>query len=199
MYRRYGKRAFDLIVSICCLAIILPLSIILLPIVSISNAGPIFFTQLRPGLNGKLIRFTKLRTMNDKRGISGDLLPDSLRLTVFGRFLRSLSIDEFPQLFNVLMGDMSLVGPRPLLPDYLNLYNPFQARRHEVRPGITGWAQVNGRNKLTWEQKFEMDVWYVDNLTFKLDLKILFLTLVKVVKREGISSVNSATMERFTG
>lgn len=197
MYRKYFKRFFDLILSLFSLLILLPGGIILLPIVSFSNKGPIFFTQLRPGLNGKLFRFSKLKTMNDKRETTGKLLPDELRLTTFGRFIRSLSIDELPQLINVIKGDMSIVGPRPLLPDYLLLYSRHQARRHEVRPGITGWAQVNGRNALTWEQKFEMDVWYVDNLSFKLDLKILFLTLVKVVKREGINSATSATMERF--
>jgi lipopolysaccharide/colanic/teichoic acid biosynthesis glycosyltransferase len=141
----------------------------------------------------------KFKTMNDLRDETERLLPDNERLTGVGRFIRSLSLDEFPQLINVLKGDMSLVGPRPLLPEYLPLYNARQARRHEVRPGITGWAQINGRNTLSWEEKFEMDVWYVDNMSFLLDIKILFLTLLKVLKREGINSGSAATMERFTG
>jgi len=141
----------------------------------------------------------KFKTMNDRRDETGRLLPDNERMTGVGRFIRSLSLDELPQLINVLKGDMSLVGPRPLLPEYLPLYNARQARRHEVRPGITGWAQVNGRNTLSWEDKFEMDVWYVDNVSFMLDIKILFLTFLKVIKREGINSDSAATMERFTG
>ena len=164
-----------------------------------SNRGLVFFTQTRPGLNGRFFHLMKLKTMTDKREPSGLLLPDNLRLTVVGRFIRSLSLDELPQLINVLKGDMSLVGPRPLLPEYLPLYNTHQARRHEVRPGMTGWAQVNGRNNLSWEEKFEMDVWYVDNLSFKLDMKILFLTIKKVIRREGINSTSAATMERFYG
>lgn len=176
-----------------------PLGVPFLIILLIKNKGSIFFVQTRPGLNGTLFRFTKLKTMNDKREKSGKLLPDNLRLTPYGRFIRSISFDELPQLFHVLNGDMSLIGPRPLLPDYLNLYTEFQFRRHEVLPGITGWAQVNGRNSLTWEQKFEMDVWYVDNLSFMLDMKILFLTVMKVVKREGINSSSSSTMDRFMG
>ena len=199
LYKKFLKRFIDLILASFCLIIILPFVIILLPIVSLSNRGPIFFTQLRPGLNGKLFRFAKLKTMNDNLDESGKPLPDSLRLTHFGRFIRSFSIDEFPQFINIIRGEMSLIGPRPLLPDYLPLYNAFQNRRHEVRPGMTGWAQVNGRNTLTWEQKFQMDVWYVDNLSFKIDMKILFLTLMKVLKRDGINSASTATMERFTG
>jgi len=181
------------------LIITLPLGIVLLPVISLSNKGPIFFTQPRPGLKGKLFRFTKFKTMTDRCDTSGRLLPDDQRLTPVGRSIRSLSIDELPQLINVLRGDMSIVGPRPLLLDYLNLYNPFQARRNEVRPGITGWAQVNGRNSLSWEKKFALDVWYVDNISFKLDLKIFLMTLVKVFKREGINSATAATMEKFTG
>lgn len=199
MYKRYFKRTFDFVFSLIILVVLFPLGVPFLIILLIKNKGSIFFVQTRPGLNGTLFRFTKLKTMNDKREKSGKLLPDNLRLTPYGRFIRSISFDELPQLFHVLNGDMSLIGPRPLLPDYLNLYTEFQFRRHEVLPGITGWAQVNGRNSLTWEQKFEMDVWYVDNLSFMLDMKILFLTVMKVVKREGINSSSSSTMDRFMG
>ena len=177
----------------------LPLWLILIPVISLSNGGPVFFTQTRPGLNGCLFMLLKLKTMNDKRDKSGKLLPDNARLTNVGRFIRSMSIDELPQLVNVLRGDMSIVGPRPLLPEYLPLYNERQARRHEVRPGITGWAQVNGRNAISWEEKFDLDVWYVDNISFGLDMKILFMTFLKVLKREGISSVSATTMEKFNG
>lgn len=158
-----------------------------------------FFTQTRPGKNGKLFKVIKFKTMNDKRDADGNLLPDEVRLTRVGAFVRKTSLDEIPQLLNVIKGDMSLVGPRPLLPEYLPLYSPEQARRHEVRPGITGWAQVNGRNAISWQKKFELDVYYVDHLSFALDLKILFLTVKKVLVREGISSQTSATMERFMG
>jgi lipopolysaccharide/colanic/teichoic acid biosynthesis glycosyltransferase len=199
LYRRYIKRAFDLVFSLIILVVLFPFGLPLLIILLINNKGSVFFIQTRPGLNGKLFRFTKLKTMNDKRGESGKLLPDNLRLSPYGRFIRSISFDELPQLVHVLIGDMSLVGPRPLLPDYLELYSEFQSRRHEVLPGITGWAQVNGRNSLSWEQKFEMDVWYVDNFSFMLDMKILLLTLMRVVKREGINSSSTSTMARFLG
>lgn len=176
-----------------------PLIICLLPVIYYLNDGKLFFTQKRPGLNGKIFRVIKLRTMNEKRDHSGRLFPDKIRLTPVGRFLRSLSIDELPQLVNILKGEMSFVGPRPLLTEYLPLYNERQCRRHDVRPGLTGWAQVNGRNTVSWEEKFEMDVWYVENLSFSLDLKILFLTILKVIKREGIDSDRTVTMAKFKG
>lgn len=160
---------------------------------------PVIFSQERPGLHGRLFRLYKFRSMRDLRDANGKLLPDEQRLTRFGRFLRSSSLDELPEFFNVLKGDMSLVGPRPLLVQYLERYTPEQARRHEVRPGITGWAQVNGRNALSWEEKFKLDVWYVDHRTFWLDIKILFMTLAKVFKREGISAEGSATAPEFMG
>jgi lipopolysaccharide/colanic/teichoic acid biosynthesis glycosyltransferase len=163
------------------------------------NQGAPFFTQLRPGKSGKTFRVIKFRTMNNRRDQAGKLLPDAQRLTKIGRFVRSTSLDEIPQLINVIKGDMSLIGPRPLLVRYLDRYTPEQARRHEVRPGITGWAQVNGRNAISWEEKFTLDVWYVDNLSFALDMKILWMTIKKVLRREGISSGSSATMEEFMG
>ncbi|RAR27439.1 sugar transferase [Pseudomonas sp. MDMC224] len=164
------------------------------------NLGsPIFFTQMRPGLGGKPFVMYKFRTMSDARDSEGKLLPDDQRLTRFGKFLRSTSLDELPELWNVIKGEMSLVGPRPLLMKYLELYTPEQARRHEVKPGITGWAQVNGRNALTWEEKFKLDVWYVDNWTLTLDLRILWLTILKVVRRDGISAAGHATMPEFRG
>ena len=158
-----------------------------------------FFTQERPGRNGKIFKVIKFKTMTDERDVNGDLLPDEQRLTKVGKLIRSTSVDELPQLINVLKGDMALIGPRPLLPQYLPLYNKEQARRHEVRPGITGWAQVNGRNAISWAKKFELDVWYVDHCSFILDLRIIVLTIKKVFVREGISSETSATMEPFTG
>lgn len=161
--------------------------------------SPVLFKQQRPGLHGKPFYLYKFRTMTDERDENGELLPDHLRLTPFGQFLRKYSLDELPQLFNVLKGDISLVGPRPLLMEYLELYTPEQARRHEVKPGITGWAQVNGRNAISWEEKFKLDVWYVDNRTFWLDIKILFLTVIKVLKKEGINQSEYVTMEKFTG
>jgi undecaprenyl phosphate N,N'-diacetylbacillosamine 1-phosphate transferase len=189
----------DMVASILGLIVIIPLFIIIIPVVSVSNGGPVFFVQTRPGLNSNYFKLIKFRTMNGKRDSSGKLLPDAKRLTNIGRFLRSLSIDELPQLINILKGDMSFVGPRPLLTDYLPLYNARQVRRHEVRPGMTGYAQINGRNRVTWAEKFELDVWYVDNLSFMLDAKILFVTVLKVFKREGINSFNSVTMQRFIG
>lgn len=197
MYRLLLKRFFDIIISVIGLVLSLIISIpTAFCLLIFNNSSPLFF-QLRPGKNGKLFRIVKFKTMNDKKDKCGNLLPDEIRLTAFGKIVRKLSIDELPQLINVLKGDMSLIGPRPLLPEYLEFYTPEQARRHEVRPGITGWAQVNGRNTLSWEKKFEYDVWYVDNLSLKLDVKILWLTIIKVFKREGISSATSATMERF--
>jgi len=199
LYRKVFKRAIDILASFAGLLVLLPFSLILLPALAFSNKGPILFIQTRPGFRGRLFRLMKFKTMNDRRNENGRLLPDNERLTSVGRFIRSLSLDEFPQLINVLKGDMSLVGPRPLLPEYLPLYNVRQARRHEVRPGITGWAQVNGRNAISWEQKFDLDVWYVDHLSFWLDMKILFMTLMKVIRREGINSDTATTMKRFTG
>jgi lipopolysaccharide/colanic/teichoic acid biosynthesis glycosyltransferase len=187
------------------LAAFLALVLFLLPLLSLSIhvrrklGSPIFFRQIRPGLQGKPFEMIKFRTMTDARGSNGHLLEDGFRLTSFGRFLRSSSLDELPELWNVLKGDMSLVGPRPLLMEYLPLYSLEQARRHEVRPGITGWAQVNGRNALTWEEKFKLDVWYVDNQSFWLDIKILWMTVQKVLVREGVSAAGEATMPKFTG
>ena len=165
----------------------------------INNRGVPFFVQQRPGINARIFRIIKFKTMTDKVGSDGNLLPDADRITPVGMFIRKTSLDEIPQLLNVIKGDMSLVGPRPLLPEYLPLYNAHQQRRHEVKPGITGWAQVNGRNAISWEQKFVYDVWYVDNRSFILDCKILWMTVLKVFKRDGINATGSATMEKFTG
>lgn len=193
------KRLFDIWVSLCVLLCGLPVFIILCILVRYNLGSPILFKQTRPGKNGKPFSMLKFRSMTDECDEQGEPLPDDKRLTSFGRFLRSSSLDELPGLWNVLLGEMSLVGPRPLLMDYLPLYNQRQARRHEVRPGITGWAQVNGRNALSWEQKFEYDVWYVENQSLFLDLKILFMTVLKVVKRADINHAGEATMTRFTG
>lgn len=193
------KRLFDTFLSSLSLLLLgIPL-VFLAWTVRRSLGSPVFFRQLRPGLHGLPFQMIKFRTMTDARGLNGQLLPDSDRLTPFGRFLRSSSLDELPELWNVLKGDMSLVGPRPLLMEYLSLYSPEQARRHEVRPGITGWAQVNGRNALSWEEKFKLDVWYVDHRSLWLDIKILWLTVCKVLVREGISGEGEATMSKFTG
>jgi len=193
------KRLFDLVVAaIALIALSVPL-LVLTVLVRRKLGRPAFFRQMRPGMNGKPFKMIKFRTMTDARDAQGNLLPDVERLTDFGRFLRSTSLDELPELWNVLIGDMSLVGPRPLLMEYLPLYSPEQARRHEVRPGVTGWAQINGRNALSWDEKFALDVWYVDNHSFWLDLRILALTARKVVVREGISAAGEATMARFTG
>jgi sugar transferase EpsL len=193
------KRTLDALLSIFGLVILSPLLITLAVLVRLFVGYPIFFKQTRPGRYDKSFKMIKFRTMTDARDSSGRLLPDSERLTPFGRFLRSSSLDEIPELWNVLKGDMSLVGPRPLLMEYLPLYTNHQARRHEVRPGITGWAQVNGRNSLSWEEKFNLDVWYVDNQSFLLDMKILWMTVKKVLLREGISASGEATMSKFTG
>lgn len=199
LYREGGKRAFDAVAAFFGLVVASPILALAAAGVALAMGRPVLFRQERPGRGGRLFSILKLRTMSDARGVDGRLLPDAERLGGFGRFLRATSLDELPELWNVLMGDMSLVGPRPLLVDYLPLYSERQARRHEVRPGITGWAQVNGRNALTWERKFEMDIWYVENLSFGLDLRILWKTLVSVVRREGISAAGEATMPRFTG
>ena len=193
------KRLFDIVASVAILTIFsLPL-LVLVGLVRIRLGSPVFFTQVRPGLGGQLFKLIKFRTMTDARGPTGELLPDADRLTPFGRMLRSTSLDELPELWNVIKGEMRLVGPRPLLVEYLPRYTPVQARRHDVRPGITGWAQVNGRNAISWEEKFNLDTWYVDNQSFWLDLRILWLTLRKVVVREGISAPGDATMPPFTG
>lgn len=200
MYGFFLKRASDFIASTIGFIIICPLFLLLWIWLSIANKGAgAFFFQERPGKDEKIFRVIKFKTMNDRKDASGNLLPDAQRLTRVGRFVRSTSLDEIPQLLNVIKGDMSLIGPRPLLVQYLPLYDKTQRRRHEVRPGITGWAQVNGRNAISWEQKFAYDVWYVDNVSLSLDVKILMKTIQKVFKREGISSDSSATMEAFKG
>lgn len=200
MYSCCFKRLIDFIVVFCALAVLWPVLFVMAILLHFANKGAgAFFLQERPGKNGRIFKVIKFKTMTDKRDEKGNLLPDEKRLTQIGKFVRSTSIDELPQLINVLKGDMALIGPRPLLPQYLPLYSKEQARRHEVRPGITGWAQVNGRNAISWIKKFELDVWYVDHCSFLFDLKILFLTIKKVFVREGISSDTSVTMEPFTG
>lgn len=193
------KRLMDILGAMAGLLLLAPVIILLSLLVRIKLGSPVLFRQTRPGKAGQSFQMAKFRTMTDARDAHGELLPDAERLTGFGQFLRSSSLDELPELWNVLKGDMSLVGPRPLLMEYLPLYTERQARRHVVRPGITGWAQINGRNALTWEEKFELDVWYVDNRTLWLDIKILFLTVWKVVKRDDINQDGEATMTRFTG
>jgi len=193
------KKTFDLLCALLLLILFLPLLAILTIIIRFKLGRPVFFKQKRPGLNGKSFIMYKFRTMKDAYDNKGQLLSDSERLTDFGRFLRKYSLDELPELLNVLKGDMSLVGPRPLLMDYLPLYSKEQARRHEVKPGITGWAQINGRNAISWREKFKLDVWYVDNKSFWLDIKILCITIVKVLKKEGISLNGHATTEKFNG
>ncbi|WP_415719308.1 sugar transferase [Maridesulfovibrio sp.] len=193
------KRWFDLVISITTLIIFFPLLVILTVVIHKKMGGGIFFIQRRPGLHGKPFNIIKFKTMSDARDKHGNLLPDSERLSRFGRFLRSTSLDELPELVNVIFGDMSLVGPRPLLMQYLDRYSPEQARRHDVLPGITGWAQVNGRNAISWDEKFKLDVWYVDNHNLLLDIKILYLTVARVFKREGISQPGQATAQEFMG
>ena len=200
MYSHFLKRILDFLIVFCVLVTIWPILLLLIIWLHFANKGAgVFFTQERPGKNGKIFKVIKFKTMTDECDANGDLLPDEQRLTKVGKFIRSTSVDELPQLINVLRGDMALIGPRPLLPQYLPLYNKEQARRHEVRPGITGWAQVNGRNAISWTKKIELDVWYVDHCSFILDLRIIVLTIKKVFVREGISSETSATMEYFTG
>lgn len=199
MYKDFFKRLIDFIAAFFGLLLLSPVFIMVMIGLFFVNAGKPFFFQTRPGKNERVFRIVKFKTMNDKRDNSGNLLPDAQRLTRIGSFVRKTSLDEIPQLINVLKGDMSLVGPRPLLVQYLPLYNDQQKRRHEVRPGITGWAQVNGRNAISWQQKFEYDVWYVDHVSLMLDIKILFLTLKKVFIREGISQDGQATAETFKG
>ncbi len=200
MYKHFFKRVIDFTVVLCALLIIWPILLIITVWLHFANKGAgAFFLQERPGKDGRLFQVIKFKTMTDERDTNGNLLPDEARLTKVGKFVRSTSIDELPQLVNVLKGDMSLIGPRPLLPQYLPLYSKEQARRHEVRPGITGWAQCHGRNAISWTKKFELDVWYVDHCSFLLDLKIIFLTIKKVLVREGISQQGQATMEMFNG
>ena len=193
------KRLFDLLIAIPALIVLSPLYLLSSVLICLRLGSPVLFLQRRPGQHGKPFNMHKFRTMTNARDAVGRLLPDAERLTNFGRFLRSTSLDELPELFNVLKGDMSLVGPRPLLPEYLQRYSARQARRHEVKPGITGWAQGHGRNAISWEEKFELDVWYVEHQSFWLDMKILFLTIVKVARRDGISSPNHTTMPTFLG
>ena len=200
MYRRFFKRFFDIIISFTALVCLSPLLIIVTIWLHFANKGAgAFFLQERPGKNAKIFKIIKYKTMTDERDENGNLLPDALRLTKVGKFVRSTSIDELPQLFNVLKGDMSLIGPRPLLIQYLPLYSPTQARRHEVRPGITGWAQCHGRNAINWQERFTLDVWYVDNVNILTDIKIVFITIKKVLCRSDISSATSATMEPYNG
>ena len=193
------KRLFDFLVALSALFILLPVIMVVAVLIRLKLGSPILFTQDRPGLNGDVFKMMKFRSMLDGKDIQGNLLPDDERMTSFGAFLRSTSLDELPGLFNVLKGDMSLVGPRPLLIQYLPLYNTEQARRHDVRPGITGWAQVNGRNAISWDEKFALDIWYVDNCSFWLDIKILLLTIKKVIIKDGISAANHVTMPLFVG
>ena len=200
MYKYFFKRLIDFIIVFCVLVVIWPILLIITLWLHFANKGAgAFFAQERPGKGGKVFKVIKFKTMTDERDADGNLLPDADRLTNVGRFVRSTSIDELPQLINVLKGDMALIGPRPLLVQYLPLYSKEQARRHDVRPGITGWAQVNGRNAISWTKKLELDVWYVDHCSFWLDVKIIFLTIKKVFVREGISQEGQATMEFFTG
>lgn len=200
MYKHFFKRVLDFTISACVLLIIWPILLLITIFLHFANRGAgAFFTQSRPGKNGKIFKVIKFKTMTDEKDANGKLLPDAQRLTKVGKFIRSTSLDELPQLINVLKGDMALIGPRPLLPEYLPLYSKEQARRHEVRPGITGWAQVHGRNAISWQEKFKLDVWYVDHCSLLVDIKIVFMTINKVIKREGISSATSVTMERFTG
>lgn len=199
MYKFFFKRLIDLFLSLSALLIISPIIMLIILFLAVANDGKPFFIQKRPGKNAKIFSIIKFKTMNDRKDASGKLLSDEVRLTKIGSFVRKTSLDEIPQLINVIKGDMSLIGPRPLLTQYVPLYSEYQKMRHEVKPGITGWAQVNGRNAISWQQKFEYDVWYVKNISFFLDIKIVYLTIKKVLKSEGITSANSVTTEPFTG
>lgn len=199
MYKHFIKPFFDCLSAAIGLVLLSPLFILVTIFLAFANDGKPFFFQLRPGKNGKIFKIVKFKTMNDKKDANGKLLPDAERLTKIGAFVRRTSLDEIPQLINVVKGDMSIIGPRPLLTHYLHLYNDFQNRRHEVKPGITGWAQVNGRNAISWDQKFTYDVWYVDNISFTLDVKILLKTVIKVIKSDGINAADAATIEPFDG
>jgi lipopolysaccharide/colanic/teichoic acid biosynthesis glycosyltransferase len=199
MYQRFVKPLCDKVLALVLLLCLSPIILATMLLLLVANRGSVFFTQERPGLHARLFKVIKFKTMNDRRNAQGELLPDKDRLTTIGRLVRSTSIDELPQIINVLKGDMSFIGPRPLLVKYLPLYSEEQRRRHNVRPGISGWAQVNGRNAISWTKKFELDVWYVDHISFALDLKIFFLTIKKILIRDGISQEGNATMESFTG
>ena len=199
MYKNFIKPAIDFVLALVGFLFLSPVFVLVAIGLFFANDGKPFFFQLRPGKNGKIFKIIKFKTMTDKKDENGNLLPDADRLTKIGSFVRKTSLDEIPQLLNVIKGDMALVGPRPLLPQYLELYNDFQRRRNEVKPGITGWAQVNGRNSISWEKKFEYDVWYVDNVSFLLDIKILIMTVLKVVKSEGINEQGQATSNEFKG
>jgi lipopolysaccharide/colanic/teichoic acid biosynthesis glycosyltransferase len=199
MYKLFFKGWLDFIIALSALIVLSPLILLVAILLYFLNNGNIFFTQERPGKNGRIFKVVKFRTMNNQKDALGKLLPDQDRLTGIGKFVRSSSIDELPQLINVIKGDMSLIGPRPLLPKYLPLYDAHQMRRHLVKPGITGWAQVNGRNAISWEQKFDLDVWYVEHQGFLLDMKIIWITLTKIINRDGINAADAATMPPFTG
>ena len=199
MYRKYIKRLLDIIISLTALIILSPIMLVVAVLVRCKLGTPVIFHQDRPGYQEKVFKLCKFRSMTDERDAEGNLLPDEVRLTKFGKMLRATSLDELPELWNILKGDMSLIGPRPLLVKYLPLYNEFQKHRHDVKPGLTGWAQVNGRNSISWEERFEMDVYYVNNQSFLLDLKILFKTVAVVFKHSDINSSTDATMEAFTG
>lgn len=199
MYRQIIKPFFDFFTALISFVVLSPIFVLVSLMLFFANKGKVMFVQQRPGKNGEIFKIYKFKTMTDDKDLNGNLLSDAERLTVVGNFVRKTSLDEIPQLVNVLKGDMSVIGPRPLLINYLHLYNEFQNRRHEIKPGITGWAQVNGRNAISWDQKFIYDVWYVDNCSFWLDMKILFLTFLKVVKKEGINAADAATIEPFNG
>jgi undecaprenyl phosphate N,N'-diacetylbacillosamine 1-phosphate transferase len=199
VYQKIIKPFFDRLIAFIVLVLASPFLVVVIGLLFIANKGQVWFTQRRPGLHGKIFTLVKFKTMTDARDAEGNLLPDEVRLTKIGKLVRKTSMDELPQLINVLKGDMSIVGPRPLLVEYLALYDASQGRRHEVKPGITGWAQVNGRNAISWQNKFAYDVWYVDNISFWLDVKILFLTVIKVFRAEGINSSGAVTMEKFRG
>jgi undecaprenyl phosphate N,N'-diacetylbacillosamine 1-phosphate transferase len=199
MYKNIVKPLGDFLASLIGLVLLSPLFLLITVFLFIANSGKPFFFQSRPGKKGRIFRIVKFKTMTDKKDADGKLLPDAQRLTLVGKFVRKTSLDEIPQLINVVKGDMSLIGPRPLLTHYLHLYNDFQNRRHEIKPGITGWAQINGRNAISWDKKFEYDVWYVDNVSLLLDIKILFKTILKVFKSDGINTANAATTEPFSG
>lgn len=199
MYARFVKPVIDTCTALIIITVTSPLFMVCVAMLYFANDGQVWFLQERPGKNGRPFKVIKFKTMNDKRDDNGHLLPDDQRLTRVGKFIRTTSLDELPQLMNILRGEMSLIGPRPLLMEYLPLYSQTQRRRHEVKPGITGWAQVNGRNEVPWKERFEYDVWYVDNISFSVDMKIFLRTIAKVVRAEGINSKTAATMEKFTG